>query len=500
MAYEPQMDLTRELENQAAVEAVAAAVAAQDDYPPQPGHGPPPPPAYARARHPYPFGPPHRQAPDSPLSNSQQLLVLREFYARNPNPSKRELEMLAERTGRPWNKIREYFRQRRNKLRGLSDLEAMEEPGRASSWLQVTYRAGPPTASVSQLAVYNAYKTRFDPYTTSAPLLGGQELIQLACSTFPGCEMARDEGDYVLRGLRDKDGEVVEAEWDRGVDAMVEPLRGTTWLLSNYQHQGEGGGPSPTQAELYTAYAARFSSIASENNEEQTADQSVDHSVEQSVDQSGVDLAELDAAEHADLKDFETNMGMEGDMFLPQDAEHQHEQHQSHEHSQSEQQQQEQHGQEGQDQGDGHEPQPEHRPPTRMLNPVELIALTRMTFPKCEPAVDEDGRFVIRGLERREGVEKGRVIKTADMFPFALANAPAPSDPAHPFTSLLKRKLALLNPEPDEPSKRRSGIGVNIAVDAEPELTDEDRELLDGLRRFRHSKLGREVRDTCVQQ
>lgn len=81
-----------------------------------------------------------------------------------------------------------------------------------------------------------------------------------------------------------------------------------------------------------------------------------------------------------------------------------------------------------------------------------------------------------------------------------LTAAPGPSDPAHPFTSLLKRKLALLNPEPDEPSKRRSGIGVNIAVDAEPELTDEDRELVDGLRRFRHSKLGREVRDTCVQQ
>lgn len=93
----------------------------------------------------------------------------------------------------------------------------------------MTYRPGPPTAAVSQLALYNAYKTRFDPYAASAPLLGGQELIQLACSTFPGCEMARDEGDYVLRGLRDKDGAMVEAEWDRGVDAMVEPLRGATW-------------------------------------------------------------------------------------------------------------------------------------------------------------------------------------------------------------------------------------------------------------------------------
>lgn len=82
---------------------------------------------------------------------------------------------------------------------------------------------------MSQLALYNAYKTRFDPYSTTAPLLGGQELIQLACSTFPGCEMARDEGDYVLKGLRDKDSAAEQAEWDRGVDNLVEPLRSATW-------------------------------------------------------------------------------------------------------------------------------------------------------------------------------------------------------------------------------------------------------------------------------
>lgn len=68
------------------------------------------------------------------LSNSEQLVILRESYARNPNPDRKELDRLAERTGRPWNKIREYFRQRRNKLRGLRDLERMEEPGRASGW------------------------------------------------------------------------------------------------------------------------------------------------------------------------------------------------------------------------------------------------------------------------------------------------------------------------------------------------------------------------------
>lgn len=109
-----QMDMSSELANQA-----AALVAASQ------------PPRASFSSFPYP---PHRQAPDSPLTNSEQLAILRDAYARNPNPGKRELEALAERTGRPWNKIREYFRQRRNKLRGLVDLEHMEEPGRATGW------------------------------------------------------------------------------------------------------------------------------------------------------------------------------------------------------------------------------------------------------------------------------------------------------------------------------------------------------------------------------
>ena len=67
-------------------------------------------------------------------TSSEQIRLLRDFYARNPNPSRRDLEVLAERTGRPYNKVREYFRQRRNKLRGLDELENMEEPGRASGW------------------------------------------------------------------------------------------------------------------------------------------------------------------------------------------------------------------------------------------------------------------------------------------------------------------------------------------------------------------------------
>lgn len=45
-----------------------------------------------------------------------------------------------------------------------------------------------------------------------------------------------------------------------------------------------------------------------------------------------------------------------------------------------------------------------------------------MTFPQCEPAVDDDGKFVIKGLERRDGVEKGWTDKSQEMFPFALLN------------------------------------------------------------------------------
>jgi hypothetical protein len=56
----------------------------------------------------------------------------------------------------------------------------------------------------------------------------------------------------------------------------------------------------------------------------------------------------------------------------------------------------------------------------RLLNPVEMITLARMTFPQCEPVVDEHGKFVIRGLERREGIEKGWVDRSNEMFPFAL--------------------------------------------------------------------------------
>jgi hypothetical protein len=69
--------------------------------------------------------------------------LLREFYTKNPNPDRRDLEFLAERTGRPYVKVREYFRQRRNKLRGLGELESKEEPGRASGWYGVSNHGDP---------------------------------------------------------------------------------------------------------------------------------------------------------------------------------------------------------------------------------------------------------------------------------------------------------------------------------------------------------------------
>jgi hypothetical protein len=94
--------------------------------------------------------------------------------------------------------------------------------------LQVTYRTAPQSSFVSQLTLYNSYRTRFDPYAVQAPLLGGQDLVNLACATFAGCEMARDEGEYVLRGLKEQ-GINVQDEWDKGMDSLVEPLRASTW-------------------------------------------------------------------------------------------------------------------------------------------------------------------------------------------------------------------------------------------------------------------------------
>jgi hypothetical protein len=65
----------------------------------------------------------------------------------------------------------------------------------------------------------------------------------------------------------------------------------------------------------------------------------------------------------------------------------------------------------------------------------------------------------------------------------------SPSSPNHPLSSLLKRKLAML----DEHAPRREE-GWD-----EP-LTDADIELVEGVKRFKGSRLGREVKDACVSQ
>lgn len=285
--------------------------------------------------------------------------------------------------------------------------------------------------------------------------------------------------------------------------------------MSNFQHQSEPGAPSITQTELYSSYAARFlesAAAAAQGEDDELKDFEAnmaagegegeaaggssgsgdadgangadrEHSVGGAGGSSGTEGVGVGGVSGVDGVGVEgvpvSNVGQEIDdinSFLPPAPD-------------------------SPPAASSHDAAEGERKPARLLNPVELISLTRMTFPKAEPAVDDEGRFVIRGIERRDGVEKGRP-RTADMFPFALAQQPAPSDAAHPFTALLKRKLALLDPDPEQPRKRAAGIGVNIAPAPEPEheLSADERELLDGLRRFRSSALGKEVRDVCVQQ
>lgn len=100
----------------------------------------------------------------------------------------------------------------------------------------MTYRFSE-ASSTSQLGLYSAYKNRFEPYSSQSPLLGGQDLIQLAIATFPGCEMARNEGEYVLRGLSKKDGDKLDRVDDEtespfegiGLGSLAEPVRAGAW-------------------------------------------------------------------------------------------------------------------------------------------------------------------------------------------------------------------------------------------------------------------------------
>lgn len=136
--------------------------------------------------------------------------------------------------------------------------------------------------------------------------------------------------------------------------------------MGTYQHN-PGSTPIP-QTDLYTSYALRFAAPSTDSPDPSTQDPSAMTSLHQADDT--FELGDLDA---------QNNLDPELD---PQPTIVQH----------------------------------------RLLSPLELITLSRMTFPQCEPAVDGDGKFVIRGLERREGVEKGWTDKSQDMFPFALLN------------------------------------------------------------------------------
>jgi len=145
------MDIQSEFANQVAAEAVAAAVNSStftsEDSSRRllpTGRGPPFP-SDKRQKQPTSPSLHHAQQqsqiynydpriPSNPIPNSEQIKILRDYYAVNPTPNRRELEQLAKETGRHWIKIREYFRQRRNKLRGIGDLELLDEPARAMGW------------------------------------------------------------------------------------------------------------------------------------------------------------------------------------------------------------------------------------------------------------------------------------------------------------------------------------------------------------------------------
>ena len=103
----------------------------------------------------------------------------------------------------------------------------------------MAYRPADASAMITQISLYDAYRSRFDPYFMNTPLMGGQELIQLVLATFPGCEMARNEGEYVLRGVDQRDWEPETGDTGEGdaggdgrknaLDGLAEPVRASTW-------------------------------------------------------------------------------------------------------------------------------------------------------------------------------------------------------------------------------------------------------------------------------
>jgi hypothetical protein len=118
----------------------------------------------------------------------------------------------------------------------------------------MSYRAASHNSVIPQLQIYAAYQARFDAFHRVSPMLGGQDLISLACATFVDCSLARDpEGDWILRGLDQREGgnkarEIItkmeregKGNGDRSSDrtgfpdledylvSMPEPIRASTW-------------------------------------------------------------------------------------------------------------------------------------------------------------------------------------------------------------------------------------------------------------------------------
>jgi hypothetical protein len=51
--------------------------------------------------------------------------------------------------------------------------------------------------------------------------------MQIACGTFPGCSLAKDGEDHVVKGLATKE----DAEWEKTLEGVVEPIRASTWFV-----------------------------------------------------------------------------------------------------------------------------------------------------------------------------------------------------------------------------------------------------------------------------
>jgi hypothetical protein len=52
--------------------------------------------------------------------------------------------------------------------------------------------------------------------------------MELACGTFPGCTLAKDDGEHVVKGLIGK----VDGDYEKALEELAEPLRAGTWYVN----------------------------------------------------------------------------------------------------------------------------------------------------------------------------------------------------------------------------------------------------------------------------